>query len=90
MTNDPLGKIESLTRKTNDYMGQRTQSAFGRYPLLFSLLSIFGIVSVLYGFESAIAYIPFLSDRPWMMFFIGLFVLLLTGSLYKRIDRYGL
>lgn len=87
MKNDPLAHIENITRKTNDYMGQRSQNAFGRYPLLFSLLSVFGVVSVIYGFESVISYIPFLSDRPFLIFFIGLFILLITGGLYKKIDN---
>lgn len=87
MKNDPLAHIENITRKTNDYMEERTKSAFSRYPLIFSMLSVFGIVSIIYGFESVISYIPFLSDRPYLMFFIGLFVLLLTGGLYKKIDH---
>jgi len=87
MSKDPLGRIEKLTRQTNDYMGERTKSAFARYPLIFSLFSVFGIVSIIYGFESAIAYIPFLSDRPFLMFFVGVFILLITGGLYKKIDR---
>ncbi len=56
MNNDPLEHIETITRKTNEYMETRTHSVFSRYPLLFSLLSVFGLVSVLHGFQSFIEY----------------------------------
>lgn len=84
---DPLGHIEDLTKKTEEYMGTRTRSTFARYPLLFSLLTVFGIVSVLYGFESFIAHIPFLADRPLLILLIGIVLLVFTGSLYKSLDR---
>ncbi|MCR4306556.1 MAG: hypothetical protein NUV42_01155 [Candidatus Yonathbacteria bacterium] len=89
MNNNPLDHIENLTKKTNDYMGERAQSVLGRYPLLFSLLSVFGVVAVLYGFESVINQISFLADRPFLIFITGLGILVFTGSLYKSLDRQG-
>jgi hypothetical protein len=86
---NPLDHIENLTKKTNDYMGTKTQSTFGRYPLLFSLLTVFGVVSVLYGFESLISHIPFLYDRPILILLIGLAVLVFSGSLYKTLEKHN-
>jgi hypothetical protein len=84
---NPLDHIEDFTKRTNDYMGARAESTFGRYPLLFSLLTVFGIVSILHGFESLISHIPFLSDRPLLILLIGFIILVFTGSLYKSLER---
>lgn len=85
--NDPLKQLESLTQKLNDEMGAHTQRALGRYPILFSLLTVFGVVAVLYGFEAAIAKVPFLADRPLVIFVLGILMLIGTGTLYKGLDR---
>lgn len=87
MIGDPIEHIESLTKRTNDYMGTRVQSSLSRYPLTFSLLSVFGIVSILHGFESAISYIPYLSERPFLIFILGLLILIFTGTLYRGLEK---
>ncbi len=84
---DPLAELEGLTKKLNDELGGRTQSVLARYPILFSLLTIFGVVAVLYGFEAAIAKIPFLADRPLLVFLMGIAILIGTGTLYKGLHR---
>lgn len=85
--NDPLQKLESLTQKLNDEVGARTQNVLGRYPILFSLLTIFGVVAVLYGFEEAIGQIPFLAERPLLVFLLGILILIGTGTLYKGLRQ---
>lgn len=83
----PLSQLEKITYDTNQYMKGKTKGVLRRYPLTFSLLILFGVVSVLHGFEAVIEMIPFLADRPIVVFFIGLIILVFTGSLYKKIDK---
>lgn len=84
---DPLQEIEEITQKTNHFMGKKTESALSRYPLTFSFLVLFGVISVLHGFENIINKITFLNDRPTLVFVIGLAILIFTGSLYKKLDK---
>ena len=84
---DPLKQIEYITKQANDTIKKHGRGVFSRYPLLFSLLPTFGVVSVLYGFESMINRFPFLAGRPWLVFIIGILILIFTGTLYKRLQR---
>ena len=87
-TVDPLKKIEDATQKIHRHMSNRGSGVFRRYPLTFSLLTTFGIASVLYGFEGIIELIPVLKDSPIIVFFIGASILLFTGTLYKRLRKF--
>lgn len=84
---DPLHQIEQLTKKTNRLMESRTQTVFKKYPVTFSFLVLFGVISVLHGFEDLINKTPFLNNRPFLVFIIGIIILILTGSLYKKLDK---
>lgn len=84
---DPLRELEETMRELNDYMHERHRSAFGRYPLLFSLLGAFGVVATLYGFEQTLDDIALFREMPWIPLGIGIAVLVFTGTLYRKIDR---
>jgi hypothetical protein len=83
---DPLKKLEDTTEKLEGYLKKRSEGVFARYPVLFSLLATFGFVSVLYGFENIIDTIPLFSENPLALLLTGVFILLLTGSLYKKLS----
>jgi hypothetical protein len=83
---DPFKKLEDTTEKLEGYLKKRSEGVFTRYPVLFSLLATFGFVSVLYGFERLIDSIPIFSENPLTLLFTGVFILLLTGSLYKKLS----
>lgn len=87
MLKDPLEHIEKVTRKTDEYMGEKTRTVFGKYPVTFSFLVLFGVISVLHGFEDIINRIALFSDHPVLVFILGLVILIFTGSLYKRLDK---
>lgn len=56
-----------------------------RYPTLFLLLVTFGFVATLYGFERVIGSVPYLGERPLLILCIGIVVLVVTGTLYKKL-----
>ena len=87
LSTDPLLEIEKETQSINGYMHRQNRSIFGRYPTLFSLLSTFGVVSVLYGFDEILNEIPFMHDHPFIPLIGGILILVGTGSLYKRLEK---
>lgn len=84
---DMLERIEELTRKMNDRLGHHSRSVFGRYPILFSLLVVFGFVAVSEGVKGIIEDVPFFANHPWHMLGAGLVILIITGTLYKKLEE---
>lgn len=56
-----------------------------RFPLIVTLAATFGFVCVLYGFEKMIDNIQFFVDHPSTLFVLGLIILTVTGTLYKKL-----
>ena len=84
---DPLEEIELTTQKLDAYMHRHNRTVFGRYPLAFSLLGTFGVVTTLYGFEQILDEIPLLRAYPIIPLAAGIFILFVSGSLYKRLEK---
>lgn len=60
-------------------------TAFARFPLLFTLLVTFGLSATLYGMGKIVETIPLFVDHPVIPLVVGLVILLLTGRLYKKL-----
>ena len=73
------------TNVTKQAKGLR-DSTFTRFPIIFSLLTTFGLVATLYGFEKVIDKLDFLSNHPEILLIIGLATLAGTGTLYKKLS----
>jgi hypothetical protein len=56
-----------------------------KFPLIFLLIVTFGFVSVLYGFEKMIDRFPFFEEQPWFLLGLGIIVLVVSGSTYKKL-----
>lgn len=67
-------------------LGQKKQAAFNRFPLVFTLLGAFGLVATFYGFERLIDKVQYFSDNPLALLITGVSILILTGSLYKKLQ----
>lgn len=61
-------------------------NAFARYPIVFVLLTSFGLVATFYGFEKVIESISFFSEHPMYILITGIFTLGLSGTLYKKLS----
>ena len=90
---DQRAKVEAEIKKLEAMGGSVTgrfthlrDSAFARFPVVFVLLSSFGVVATLYGFEKVIDQIEFLNKNPLTLLLAGIFVLIVTGSLYKKLS----
>ena len=87
MQTDPLQQTEIIAKEASDYIRKRGKGVFNRYPLLFSFLGTFGVVLIIHGFDGMIEKIAVLNNRPLLLLLTGIIILILTGTLYKRIDK---
>lgn len=84
---DLLKKVEELTARLNKMFGEKGTNVFIRYPLTFALLIFFGVLMVTEGLKEIIKEITFFQDKPFVMLIIGLFILAITGTLYKKLNK---
>lgn len=84
---DLLKKVEELTSKLNNLFNEKGKSVFSRYPLTFALLVVFGVSMVSVGIKDLLYEIHFLQNQPFMMLLLGIIVLIITGTLYKKLDK---
>lgn len=85
--NDPLRHIESLAESTNASMNNRSRTVFRRYPLTFTLLTLLGATALHEGVKGIIDSIHIFEGHPFYLILIGLVVLIITGTLYKKLDK---
>lgn len=64
---------------------QKKESVFQRFPLLFTMLGAFGLVATFYGFERLIDRVDLLAENPFILLGVGVSILVITGSLYKKL-----
>jgi hypothetical protein len=56
-----------------------------RFPVTFALLVTLGVTATILGLEQILDGIPYVHDRPWLLFIGGMTILAVTGSLYKKL-----
>ena len=84
---DLLKRVEELTAKLNQIFGERGRHFFVRYPLTFAILIVFGVTMVTEGMKLMLLEVPFFHDKPFMMLLAGILVLVITGTLYKKLKN---
>jgi len=84
---DLLKKLEDLTAKINQLFSEKGKNVFSRYPLLFALLIVFGVTMVTQGIKDILSEITFFQNSPFVMFLIGMLILIITGTLYKKLEK---
>jgi len=83
---DGVDKTVARVEKEMDAVIQPLQkTVFTRFPTLFTLLVTFGVAITYFGFERIVADFAFINERPILMLSIGIGVLTLTGTLYKKL-----
>jgi hypothetical protein len=79
--------LEDLSSKVNKMMAQRTQSVLERYPILFGLLILVGVTAIHEGLKGLMKKLGILEIDPLYLLVVGLGVLTITGTLYKKLDK---
>ncbi|MFA6251015.1 MAG: hypothetical protein WC603_00065 [Candidatus Paceibacterota bacterium] len=84
---DLLKKVEGLTAKLNQLFNEKGKSVFSRYPLTFALLVVFGVTMVTQGIKDLLLEISLFKNQPLVMLIIGIIILIITGTLYKKLKK---
>lgn len=61
-------------------------SVLKRYPVLFSLLTVFGLAATYYAFEKILGQYEVLNNNPWLILILGITILTFTGTIYKKME----
>jgi len=77
--------VQHMGNEVDAMISPVRKSAFARFPTLFLLLVTFGVAATFLGSELLLKQIPYVYDHPWLMLSIGVGVLALTGTLYKKL-----
>jgi len=81
-----LEKIASTTEKgIGSYVVPVRNSILKRFPVIFLLLVTFGLSATILGLERIIIEYKLFGDSPTVIFLVGVFILALTGTLYKKL-----
>ena len=80
-------RLQKAERELQATMEPIRRSVLERFPILFTLLTAFGVAAVFFGFERILSEIAFLNNRPWLILLLGIIVLSSTGTLYKMLGR---
>jgi hypothetical protein len=87
MNTDPIQQAEKIIKGVHDSAGKYTQPVLKRYPLVFAFLVIFSVSAIMKGFGDLITQVAFFKQHPAILMVIGIVVLLLTGKLYKWLQK---
>jgi hypothetical protein len=78
-------KKSSLKTKIANRLAREKQHSFKRFPLLFTLLTAFGVVITYNGIHGLIEKVDWLNRNPIIPLIVGILILLFTGTLYKKL-----
>lgn len=77
--------IKQIETRVAAKIKHEQEAVFNRFPLLFTMLGTFGVVATFYGFEGLIDRFDVLANNPYILLGVGLAILIITGSLYKKL-----
>ncbi len=78
--------VEAVTKKLDAVIAPSRTTVAKRYPTLFTLLATFGVAATFLGFEQLLLTFEILERYPLVLFLIGVGILALTGTLYKKLN----
>lgn len=84
---DILKHVEDLSSKVNQMMASKTKAVWNRYPVTFGLLIFFGAIALHEGLKGLMKDFGLLDLNPWYLLIAGLLILIITGTLYKKLEK---
>lgn len=84
---DVLKHIENLSNKINELMKPKAHSILRRYPITFGILILFGVIALHEGLKGILEKYGLLEMNPWSLLIIGILILIVTGTIYKKLDK---
>jgi hypothetical protein len=84
---DILKHIEDLSNKVNKMMAPHAKTVFHRYPITFGLLILLGVTALQLGLKEVISDLGLLDINPIYLILIGIIILIITGTIYKKLEK---
>jgi hypothetical protein len=81
----PFRKKLSLKSRLINRLNKEKQDSFKRFPLIFALLTAFGVVITFNGIHGLIGKVDWLNRNPVITLIVGILILLFTGTIYKKL-----
>ena len=78
--------MDKTTAGVDSYIAPVRTNILKRFPVMFSLLTTFGVSTTFYGFEKVVDEIAVLNNNPLLMLILGMSILAFTGTLYKKLS----
>ena len=78
-------RVEGAVYTTEKMAEPIRRSVLKRFPIILALLVAFGVSATYFGIERIIMQIAWLNERPFLIFFLGLCALILSGKLYQKL-----
>lgn len=78
-------KVGGVVVTTERAIDPVRQSIGKRFPTLLIFITTFGVAATFFGIERLIMDVPWLSERPLVIFSAGILALFLSGKLYKKL-----
>ncbi len=83
---DFTGKVRDAVMTTEKKVIEPVRVSFlKKFPILGTLLVTFGVSATFFGMEPIITDIDWLNDRPFLIFFLGIVALVVSGKLYQKL-----
>jgi len=82
-----LKHLEDLSNQINKAMEPRAKNIFRRYPITFGILILVGVTALHEGLKGILKDLGLLDVDPWYLLIIGLGLLLVTGRIYKKLEK---
>lgn len=87
MEQDPILQIEKMVKEIHDNVSHYTNPVLKKYPLIFAFLVTFSFAAILHSFELITDETPIIKEHPYYLMLAGVLVLILTGTLYKKLEK---
>lgn len=84
---DVLKHIEDLSNKINKLMAPRAKTVLRRYPIAFGLIILLAVIILNEGIKGVVRDIGLLEINPWYLILIGVIILVITGTVYKKLEK---
>ena len=84
---DRIAKIiREEVKKELGKLSYGRKAALERFPLVFGLLATVGVIATFSGLSRLMTQIDWLNRNPWILLLFGLLMLILSGTLYKKLQ----
>lgn len=77
--------VANTGKRVDKLIDPYRQSAFKRFPTLFTLLVTIGVAATFFGLERLMQKTPSIYEHPAITLCVGLLILIVTGRLYKKL-----